>query len=52
MDAGEVYRLDDLVQATGTSASKLLPRLMELELLGYIDAARGRPVHPDRSRFG
>lgn len=41
MDAGEVYRLDDLVQATGTSASKLLPRLMELELLGYIDAPGG-----------
>ena len=31
MDAGEVYRLDDLVEATGTAASKLLPRLMELE---------------------
>ena len=25
MDAGEVYRLDDLVEATGTAASKLLP---------------------------
>ena len=41
MDAGEVYRLDDLVEVTGTSASKLLPRLMELELLGYIEAPGG-----------
>lgn len=41
MDAGEVYRLDDLVEATGTPASKLLPRLMELELLGYIEAPGG-----------
>ena len=50
MDAGEVYGLDDLVKATGTSASKLLPRLMELELLGYIEAPGGgrfvRPVRP------
>jgi DNA processing protein len=43
MDAGEVYGLDDLVRATGTPASKLLPRLMELELLGYVEApASGR----------
>ena len=41
MDAGEVYRLDDLVEMTGTAASKLLPRLMELELLGYIEAPGG-----------
>ena len=41
MDAGEVYRLDDLVQATGTPASKLLPRLMQLELLGFIEAPGG-----------
>jgi DNA processing protein len=41
MDPGEVYRLDDLVAATGTTASKLLPRLMELELLGYIEAPGG-----------
>ena len=41
MDPGEVYRLDDLVEVTGTSASKLLPRLMELELLGYIEAPGG-----------
>lgn len=47
MDVGEVYRLDDLVEATGTSASKLLPRLMELELLGYIQASGGgRFVRP------
>jgi DNA processing protein len=41
MDVGEVYRLDDLVELTGTPASKLLPRLMELELLGYIEAPGG-----------
>jgi DNA processing protein len=47
MDAGEVYRLDDLVEATGMPASRLLPRLMELELLGYIDApGGGRFVRP------
>jgi DNA processing protein len=41
MDVGEVYRLDELVEVTGTAASKLLPRLMELELLGYIGAPGG-----------
>lgn len=41
MEAGEQYGLDDLVTLTGTSASKLLPRLMELELLGYIQAPGG-----------
>ena len=41
MEVGEVYRLDDLVELTGTSASKLLPRLMELELLGYLEAPGG-----------
>jgi DNA processing protein len=49
MDVGEVYRLDDLVDVTGTSAAKLLPRLMELELLGYIEApGGGRFVRPAR----
>jgi DNA processing protein len=47
MDVGEVYRLDDLVEATGTPAARLLPRLMELELLGYIEApGGGRFVRP------
>lgn len=41
MEAGELYGLDELVSLTGTSASKLLPRLMELELLGYIQAPGG-----------
>jgi DNA processing protein len=41
MEAGEVYRLDELVSATGTSASKLLPRLMELELQGQVTAVGG-----------
>jgi DNA processing protein len=38
MEVGEVYGLDDLAEATGTGAAKLLPRLMELELLGYVEA--------------
>jgi DNA processing protein len=47
MDVGEIYRLDDLVEATGTPASKLLPRLMQLELLGLIEApGGGRFVRP------
>jgi DNA processing protein len=41
MEAGEGYRLDDLVEATGMAPSKLLPRLMELELLGCIETAAG-----------
>jgi predicted Rossmann fold nucleotide-binding protein DprA/Smf involved in DNA uptake len=47
MDVGEVYRLDDLVETTGTPASRLLPRLMQLELLGLIEApGGGRFVRP------
>jgi DNA processing protein len=41
MEAGELYRLDELVSATGTPASKLLPRLMELELQGQVTAVGG-----------
>jgi DNA processing protein len=41
MHAGEVYGLDELVLATGTSPSRLLPRLMELELQGDVRAAGG-----------
>jgi DNA processing protein len=53
MDVGEVYRLDDLVEATGTTASRLLPRLMELELLGYIEApGGGRFIRPPGPRAG
>ncbi|HVL69121.1 MAG TPA: DNA-processing protein DprA [Vicinamibacterales bacterium] len=45
MDPGEAYSLDELVEATGTPAPKLLPRLMELELLGLVDVpASGRFV--------
>ena len=47
MEAGEEYRLDELVEATGTPASRLLPRLMQLELLGLIVApGGGRFVRP------
>ena len=53
MDVGEVYRLDDLVEATGTQASRLLPRLMELELLGHIDTpGSGRFVRVAPKRLG
>jgi DNA processing protein len=38
---GEVYDLDALVQMTGVSAPKLLPRLLELELQGRIARAGG-----------
>jgi DNA processing protein len=36
MEAGEVYRLDELMELTGVPGTKLLPRLMELELAGLI----------------
>jgi len=41
MEAGEVYRLEELVEKTATVASKLLPRLMELELQGHVAAVGG-----------
>jgi DNA processing protein len=41
MEAGEVYRLEELVDTTGTAPSKLLPRLMDLELQGYVAAVGG-----------
>jgi DNA processing protein len=51
MEPGEAYELDALVTATGTAPSRLLPRLMELELLGYVRAAGGRFGRaPDRNR--
>jgi DNA processing protein len=42
MEPGEAYDLDELVTATGTAPSRLLPRLMELELLGHVRASGGR----------
>ena len=41
MEAGEVYRLDELMALTGISGPKLLPRLMELELQGKVTARPG-----------
>jgi DNA processing protein len=41
MEAGEVYRLEELVDATAMGAAKLLPRLMELELQGHVAAVGG-----------
>ena len=39
MEPGEVYRLDELIELTGMVGSKLLPRLMELELQGRVARA-------------
>jgi DNA processing protein len=36
MEAGEVYRLDELMELTGMPGPRLLPRLMELELAGLV----------------
>jgi DNA processing protein len=36
MEVGEVYGLDGLVELTGWTAPKLLPRLLELELRGAV----------------
>ena len=51
MQAGETYGLDDLVEITGMTASKLLPRLMELQLLGQVEAPARRTIS-QRSRPG
>ena len=36
MEAGEVYRLDELMELTGVTGTKLLPRLLELDLAGLV----------------
>jgi len=41
MEPGEAYGLDELAESTAMPASKLLPRLMELELQGQVRAASG-----------
>ena len=41
MEPGEVYSLDELAESTAMTASKLLPRLMELELKGQVKGAGG-----------
>ena len=50
MDEGETYRLDELVELTGWTAPKLLPRLLELELAGAVSTVGGgrfsRSVRP------
>ena len=49
IEAGEVYRLEDLVEKTGISPAKLLPRLMELELQGHVaGTAGGRFIRSSR----
>jgi DNA processing protein len=56
MEPGEVYRLEELVEATGMTPSKLLPRLMELELNGHVATVSGgrftRPSSATVIRFG
>jgi DNA processing protein len=44
MEAGEAYELETLAGMAGTTGARLLPRLMELELQGLVDAAGGRFV--------
>jgi DNA processing protein len=36
MEPGEVYRLDELMELTGVTGTRLLARLMELELAGVV----------------
>ena len=36
MAAGEIYRLDELMELTGVTGTRLLPRLLELELAGLV----------------
>ncbi len=40
MEAGEVYRLDELMELTGVTGTRLLARLMELELAGLVTQTR------------
>jgi DNA processing protein len=42
MEPGEPYELDRLASATGISGARLLARLTELELAGFISVAGGR----------
>jgi DNA processing protein len=41
MDAGESYDLDALAAASGVTAARLLPYLLELELRGYVQRVGG-----------
>jgi DNA processing protein len=42
MDAGEAYELETLAEMAGTTGSRLLARLTELELQGLVSVAGGR----------
>jgi DNA processing protein len=44
MEPGETYGLDDLAAATGITSARLLARLTELELSGWVSSAGGRFV--------
>jgi len=50
MQPGEPYRLDELAESTALTASKLLPRLMELELQGHVTQAGGRFIRARSER--
>jgi predicted Rossmann fold nucleotide-binding protein DprA/Smf involved in DNA uptake len=41
MEAGQPYDLDALAAESGLDAPRLLPRLIELELAGFIRRAEG-----------
>jgi predicted Rossmann fold nucleotide-binding protein DprA/Smf involved in DNA uptake len=41
MRRGETYALDALAEASGVDGVRLLPRLLELELQGWIERIEG-----------
>ena len=49
MEAGEVYRLDELMELTGVTGTRLLPRLMELELAGLVTEQSGSGFARERA---
>lgn len=49
MEPGEAYELDTLAEMSGTTGARLLPRLMELELQGLVEATGGRFSRLDRT---
>ncbi|OFW04287.1 MAG: DNA protecting protein DprA [Acidobacteria bacterium RIFCSPLOWO2_02_FULL_68_18] len=50
MRAGEAYDLDGLAASAGVAASRLLPRLLELELRGLVERIEGgRFMRPTRT---
>lgn len=50
MAPGEPYRLDELIALTGMAGTRLLRRLMDLELVGFVAAGGGRFTRLEPSR--